>query len=111
MVDMTTFHTIGSTVPLVVTVTLSLVGGVTLPSTTRIRWTIGEYAHLGPEVVRTDLFLVTVPAVTLLGVLVSRPLIARMSDRGAAAICAGAVLASLGMVVGVQALVIALNVL
>lgn len=101
-------------VPIVLaSVAVSLAAARPLGDRVRIRWTLGETYHVGPTHAPTDLVLFAVPLVVALAY-VGLVALGRVLERAGELEGAGvyydvAVLGTLGLVVVLQALLVALN--
>ena len=94
-------------------IALSIASYRFLPDQIRIHWYTGERTHLGPEYAATDPVLIAFPIVVIglyLGVHIAwRSL--RGTDTSVRLLYQVATFAALGILVGIQALLIALNLL
>lgn len=103
----------GGALLVLTSVAVSLAAAGPLGDRVRIRWTVGESYHVGPSHAPTDVVLLAVPlaaALAYVGLVALGRALERSGDlEGAGAYYDVAVLGALGVVVVVQALLVALN--
>lgn len=105
--------TVGGALIVLASVALSLAAARPLGDRVRIRWTVGETYHVGPEHAPTTLVLVAFPlfvALTYVGFVALGRVLEGIGDlEGSRVYYDLAVLGTLGLVVLVQTLLVAMN--